>query len=284
MKQKISIFFLVLILGFVSAVHYVNAQTSVEVRSCPKGSAATGCFKGILAPEYYLVLAGVSADFSADSISLTPSSGAGQSYVLGINLTRSGSQYYVKSSGPLDKDLSGQYDINSVTGNKVTKLLGGISVQKAPTSGSNTTEDNTDTGGGQTGSGGTNTGGQNPTGGGTTGTGGGKQVASGDGKIRDGLEAIKGEFNTTGDIAGATSIGGLIVGVIRFLLALLLALAVLMIIIGGFIYLTSAGNEDKAKNGRKTVMYAIYGLIIVILSYTLVNVVERAISTGDPDK
>ncbi len=140
------------------------------------------------------------------------------------------------------------------------------------------------TGSGQTGSGGTNTGGQNPTGGGTTGTGGGQQVASGDGKIRDGLEAIKGEFNTTGDIAGATSIGGLIVGVIRFLLALLLALAVLMIIIGGFIYLTSAGNEDKAKNGRKTVMYAIYGLIIVILSYMLVNVVERAISTGNPDE
>ncbi len=45
------------------------------------------------------------------------------------------------------------------------------------------------------------------------------------------------------------------------------------IIYGGFLYMTSSGSPDKAANGKKTVIYAVVGLVIAIASTLLVNLV-----------
>jgi TRAP-type C4-dicarboxylate transport system permease small subunit len=65
-------------------------------------------------------------------------------------------------------------------------------------------------------------------------------------------------------------------------MGILMVVAILMIIIGGFMYVTSAGSEERAKSGRKTVMYALMGVAVVILAYVLVNIVDKSISTGSP--
>ena len=54
-------------------------------------------------------------------------------------------------------------------------------------------------------------------------------------------------------------------------------IAVLMLIWGGVIYLTSAGDEDKAKTGKKTIQYAIMGLVIAGIAYAIVNVIITVI-------
>ena len=54
-------------------------------------------------------------------------------------------------------------------------------------------------------------------------------------------------------------------------------IAVLMIIWGGINYLTSAGDEDKARTGKKTLTYAIIGLIVAGIAYALVKVVVSTI-------
>jgi len=54
-------------------------------------------------------------------------------------------------------------------------------------------------------------------------------------------------------------------------------IAVLMIIWGGVVYLTSAGDEDKARTGKKTLSYAIIGLAIAGIAYALVNVIVTVI-------
>lgn len=69
---------------------------------------------------------------------------------------------------------------------------------------------------------------------------------------------------------GAT---GFIGNIINWLLSIAFGVAVLFLIIGGFWYITSAGNEENAEKGKKTVINAIIGLIIIILSYVIVNVV-----------
>lgn len=46
-------------------------------------------------------------------------------------------------------------------------------------------------------------------------------------------------------------------------------LAIIMIIIGGFLYLTSAGDEEKAKKGKKFLLYALLGLVILSISYAI---------------
>lgn len=56
-------------------------------------------------------------------------------------------------------------------------------------------------------------------------------------------------------------------------------IAVLMIIWGGVLYLTSAGDEDKAKTGKRTLSYAIIGLAIAGIAYALVNVIVTVILT-----
>ena len=54
-------------------------------------------------------------------------------------------------------------------------------------------------------------------------------------------------------------------------------IAVLMIIWGGVTYLTSAGDEEKAKTGKKTLSYAIMGLVIAGIAYAVVKVIVTTI-------
>lgn len=70
---------------------------------------------------------------------------------------------------------------------------------------------------------------------------------------------------------GGLSVAEIITAVINFILQFAAALAVLMIVLGGIRYITSAGNEDALKQGRNIVLYAIIGLVIIILSFVIVN-------------
>ncbi len=57
--------------------------------------------------------------------------------------------------------------------------------------------------------------------------------------------------------------------------------AVIMIIIGGFRYITSSGNPDKVSGAKNTLIYAIVGLIIVALAQFIVRfVLSKSTGTG----
>lgn len=84
----------------------------------------------------------------------------------------------------------------------------------------------------------------------------------------------------TGSIVASSSVGQLIQRFLDILLTLAGVVAILFIVIGGYQYITSRGAEDQAKAGRKTMTYAIIGLIAVLLAYTGVNLVVRLITTG----
>ncbi len=58
--------------------------------------------------------------------------------------------------------------------------------------------------------------------------------------------------------------------VINALLILAGAVAVLFIIIGGFQYVSSAGNPESVAKAKTTILYAVIGLIVAILSYAIV--------------
>jgi amino acid transporter len=46
--------------------------------------------------------------------------------------------------------------------------------------------------------------------------------------------------------------------------------AVLFLIIGGFQYITASGNPEQVETAKKTIMYAIIGIIVCLLSYAVV--------------
>jgi hypothetical protein len=49
--------------------------------------------------------------------------------------------------------------------------------------------------------------------------------------------------------------------------------AVFFIIKGGFSYMTSAGSSDGMANAKKTIMNAVIGLVIVLLSAAIINTI-----------
>ncbi|MEK7594230.1 MAG: pilin [Patescibacteria group bacterium] len=51
------------------------------------------------------------------------------------------------------------------------------------------------------------------------------------------------------------------------------AISVIMIIYGGFRYITSGGSSEKVGAAKNTLIYAIVGLIVVALAQLIVNVV-----------
>lgn len=60
--------------------------------------------------------------------------------------------------------------------------------------------------------------------------------------------------------------------------------AVIMLIIGGIKYLISGGDSKKVTDAKNTVLYAIIGLIIALLSFAIVNFVISALPSGPSNK
>ena len=68
--------------------------------------------------------------------------------------------------------------------------------------------------------------------------------------------------------------------IIKVLLPVAATIAVLFIIIGGYQYIFSGANEELAETGKKTLQNAIIGLIIIILSYVIINVIISIIGNS----
>ncbi len=59
--------------------------------------------------------------------------------------------------------------------------------------------------------------------------------------------------------------------------------AVIMLIIGGVKYVISGGDSKKVTDAKNTVLYAIIGLIICLLSFAIVNFVVSTLPSDDTD-
>lgn len=55
----------------------------------------------------------------------------------------------------------------------------------------------------------------------------------------------------------------------------------IMLIIGGFRYLTSGGDPKGAESARKTITYAIFGLVLILAAWFILNFISTF--TGIPD-
>lgn len=74
--------------------------------------------------------------------------------------------------------------------------------------------------------------------------------------------------NPLGNKVEATEIIGTI---IKGALGLVGAITLLMLVLGGFRWLTSAGNAEKIEQGTKTMLWAVVGLFLVFASYLLLS-------------
>lgn len=70
-----------------------------------------------------------------------------------------------------------------------------------------------------------------------------------------------------------TSAGDAIKNVINVLLYLLGAAAVIVIVIGGIMYVISGGEQAGVTRAKNMILYAVVGLVIALLAYAIVNFV-----------
>ena len=69
---------------------------------------------------------------------------------------------------------------------------------------------------------------------------------------------------------GTADLKDTVVNIIQWVLGILALVAVVMIIIGGFQWMTAAGNEERIEKAKKVISAAVIGLIIVLLAWAIV--------------
>ncbi len=81
---------------------------------------------------------------------------------------------------------------------------------------------------------------------------------------------------TSGDKAGqgagqSTDLMTILNTIINVALGVIGFVAVVMIIVGGVQYTTSAGDAAKVTKAKNTIMYGVVGLVIALLAFAIVN-------------
>jgi hypothetical protein len=86
-------------------------------------------------------------------------------------------------------------------------------------------------------------------------------------------DAAAGTNATCADDTNAKGLNDLITAIINILSVIVGIIAVIMIIFGGFRYITSGGDSGNVTSAKNTILYAIVGLVIVALAQFIVKFV-----------
>jgi len=79
---------------------------------------------------------------------------------------------------------------------------------------------------------------------------------------------------------GFDSVQGVVKALIQVAFTAAGLVAVIFLIIGGFKYLTSSGNADAVEGAKGTIINAIIGLIVIFISFLLVNYILQSLKIG----
>lgn len=80
-------------------------------------------------------------------------------------------------------------------------------------------------------------------------------------------------LGTSGCSAGTSGISNLITTAINIMSVVVGIAAVIMIMVGGFKYVTSGGESSKTSSAKNTIVYAVIGLVIVAFAQFIVKFV-----------
>ena len=69
----------------------------------------------------------------------------------------------------------------------------------------------------------------------------------------------------------------------NFFLGFLALAAVITIIYGGYLYVLAGGEAEKTEKGKKNIIYAVTGILIIMISYAIVNTVIKYAPKGEDD-
>jgi hypothetical protein len=91
------------------------------------------------------------------------------------------------------------------------------------------------------------------------------------------LEVLK-KFAKAAGFSEPKSIAGIVGSLIASVLSFLGVIFLVLIIYGGFIYMTAAGSEEKVQRAKKIIVDASIGLVIILASYAITYFVIEALT------
>jgi hypothetical protein len=84
----------------------------------------------------------------------------------------------------------------------------------------------------------------------------------------------EGQIPCVGELGlGNATLGQLVTGIITLIMGLLGIVAVLIILWGGFIWMTAAGEPDKVEKAKKLIYAGIIGLVVIFAAYAIATFV-----------
>jgi len=78
----------------------------------------------------------------------------------------------------------------------------------------------------------------------------------------------------------ARNLPATIIGIVNFVLIIVGVLALAFLVYGGFLYITSGGNDQTIEKAKSIIINAIIGIVVIGVAAALVNFVIDAILLG----
>jgi uncharacterized membrane protein len=85
-------------------------------------------------------------------------------------------------------------------------------------------------------------------------------------------DVSQGAQSAQGSLSG-TPLTTQIANITNTLLIVIGVVAVIMLIVGGFRYIFSQGDEKQVKGAKDTILFSIIGIVVALLAYAIVNFV-----------
>jgi hypothetical protein len=98
-----------------------------------------------------------------------------------------------------------------------------------------------------------------------------------------GTDTDSGNFglDSVPDVVPKDELSEIIVRVVQYVLGFVGVILFVMIIYGGILYMTAAGNEEQAKKAKSVLTYAIIGIVIIAFAFIIAEFVINALSGGE---
>ena len=85
-------------------------------------------------------------------------------------------------------------------------------------------------------------------------------------------------LNITNPLGGVNDATTLVGNIINFLIILAFPITAILIVYAGFLYITSAGNDEKVKTAQKALIWALVGFAIVLVASSVPTIIKEFIS------
>lgn len=89
------------------------------------------------------------------------------------------------------------------------------------------------------------------------------------------ISTILGWNSTSSEISEAVSLTQILLNILNFLLSVAGVIALIMLVVGGVTYVTSAGEEERIKTAKKIFLYSIVGIALTLAAMVIVRQIAK---------